>query len=61
MNEESIGLSFLVSLTGESRMAAAGFVQVGRVGKIVKEHACLRLVFQLFGMSMQVLYEMAGL
>lgn len=29
MNEESIRLSFLASLTGKSRMAAAAFVHMG--------------------------------
>lgn len=39
MNEESIGLSFLVSLTGKSRMVAAAFVHWGEMRSIVKEHA----------------------
>lgn len=40
VNEESIGLSFLASLTGKSRMAAAGFVHVVR-GRKYREGACL--------------------
>lgn len=40
MNEESIGLSFLASLTGKSRMAAAGFVHVVR-GRKYRQGACL--------------------
>lgn len=40
VNEDSIGLCFLASLTGKSRMAAAAFVH-GRGGGKYHQGACL--------------------
>lgn len=57
----SLGLSFLASLAGKKQHGSCWLCSPEGVGNIIKECACLRLVFQLSWVTTQVLCEMSGL